>query len=238
MAITQHDCITCPVRDCSILNHCDKDTLKAISKFKLTKSLSKGKKLFTEGEPVEGVCFIKKGFLKVEINGKQERPLILKIAGKGSVLGYRINTKHAVHSYSAIAVSDVQYCYVPYELFDKITNKSSVLKHQVINLFIDELDLVKKKALTLAHKTVREKVAEAILILTETFNCEKEDPVFQISFCRQDIADLVGTTKEQVSKIIKDFEKEGLIKCTAKKFSYIDLIKLHEIAFFRSPLPL
>ncbi|MBS1764609.1 MAG: Crp/Fnr family transcriptional regulator [Bacteroidetes bacterium] len=231
MAITQHDCITCSVRACSILNECDKETLKAISNFKLTKFLAKGKRLFSEGEPVEGVCFIKKGFLKVELNGKQDRPLILKIAGKGTVLGYRINAKHSVHTCSAIAVSDVQYCYVPYELFDKITSKSSELRHQVINLFIDELELVKKKALTLAHKTVREKVAESILLLAETFNCEKEENEIYINFCRQDIADLIGTTKEQVSKVIKDFEKEKLIKCTAKKFSYLDIFRLNEIAF-------
>ncbi len=235
MAITQHDCITCKVRACSILNECDKDTLKAISKFKLTKSLANGKRLFTEGDPVDGVYFIKKGFLKVELNGKEDRPLILKIAGKGNVLGYRINSKHAVHTCSATAVTDVQYCYVPYALFDKISNKSTVLKHQIINLFIDELEMIKKKALTLAHKTVREKVAEAILLLAETFSCENEEPGFQISFCRQDIADLVGTTKEQVSKIIKDFEKEGLIKCTAKKFSYLDLVSLNKIAFFKHP---
>ncbi|MCC6289607.1 MAG: Crp/Fnr family transcriptional regulator [Chitinophagaceae bacterium] len=230
MAITQYDCITCKVRNCSILNNCDVNTLTAISTYKLSRSLQKGERLFSEGDPVLGVCFIKKGFLKVELNGKQGRPLILRIAGRGTVFGHRASVRHSVHTCSATAVSEVQYCYVPNELFGEIADKSPVLKLQIINQFLDELELVEKKAINLAHKTVREKVAEALLLLAEAYQYEERKQSFRISFCRQDIADLAGTTKEQVSKILKDFEKEGLIKCAAKKFSYLNTARLRSIS--------
>lgn len=230
MAITRYDCITCKVRSCSILNSCDTPTLTAISTYKLSKSLRKGERLFSEGDPVLGVCFIKKGFLKVELNGKQGRPLILRIAGKGTVFGHRANTSHSSHTCSATAVSEVQYCYIAYDLFDEIAAKSPVLRQQIINQFLDELELVEKKAINLAHKTVREKIAEALLLLAEAYQYEEKKQSFRISFCRQDIADLAGTTKEQVSKIVKDFEKEGLIKCAAKKFSYLNIAMLRSIS--------
>ncbi|HRO45683.1 Crp/Fnr family transcriptional regulator [Agriterribacter sp.] len=230
MAITRYDCITCKVRNCSILNSCDTHTLTAISTYKLSKSLQKGERLFSEGDPVLGVCFIKKGFLKVELNGKQGRPLILQIAGRGAVFGHRANAGHRCHTSSAIAVSDVLYCYIPYDLFDEIADKSPVLKQQIINQFLNELQLVEKKAVNLAHKTVREKVAEALLLLAEAYQYEEKKQSFRISFCRQDIADLAGTTKEQVSKILKDFEKEKLIKCAAKKFSYLHTGMLRSIS--------
>ena len=234
MAITRYDCITCKVRNCSILNSCDTRTLTAISTYKLSKSLQKGEKLFSEGDPVLGVCFIKKGLLKVELNGKQGKPLILQIAGRGAIFGHRANASHPCHTSSAIAVSDVLYCYIPYDLFDEITDNSPVLKQQIINQFLNELQLVEKKALNLAHKTVREKVAEALLLLAEAYEYEEKKQSFRISFCRQDIADLAGTTKEQVSKILKDFEKEGLIKCAAKKFSYLNTARLRAVAGYPS----
>ncbi|HRQ51890.1 MAG TPA: Crp/Fnr family transcriptional regulator [Agriterribacter sp.] len=229
MAITRYDCITCKVRNCSILNSCDTPTLTAISTYKLSKSLQKGERLFSEGDPVRGVCFIKKGFLKVELNGKQGRPLILQIAGKGAVFGHRANASHSCHTCSATAVSEVQYCYVPYDLFGEIAGKSPVLRQQIINHFLDELELTEKKAVNLAHKTVREKIAEALLQLAEAYQYEEKKQSFRISFCRQDIADLAGTTKEQVSKTVKDFEKEGLIKCAAKKFSYLNTARLRAV---------
>ncbi|MCZ2223187.1 MAG: Crp/Fnr family transcriptional regulator [Chitinophagales bacterium] len=227
--IEQNDCITCQARNCSILDNCDIDTLANISNSKRSKKIEKGMKLFSEGDRISGVYFIRKGFLKVELNGKQGRPLILRIAGKGSVFGHRVTPKHLFHTNSVTAISDVQFCYIPYKVFDKIALQSHELKEQIINRFLEELELTEKKVLYLAHKSVREKIAEALLLLAETYQYEEKKQSFRISLCRQDIADLVGTTKEQVSKVLKEFEKEGLIKCTAKKFNYLNLSSLRSL---------
>ncbi|MBS1920894.1 MAG: Crp/Fnr family transcriptional regulator [Bacteroidetes bacterium] len=230
MAIPRCDCITCKVRSCSILNACDTETLTAISTYKHPRSLQKGERLFSEGDPILGVCFIKKGFLKVELNGKQGRPLILRIAGMGTVFGHRTNSSHSCHSCSVTAVSEVLYCFIPNNLFTEIAGKSHSLKQQIINQVLDELELVEKKAIVLAHKSVREKVAEALLSLAAAYRYEVKKQSFRISFCRQDIADLAGTTKEQISKILKDFENEELIRYSAKKFSFLNTAKLREIS--------
>lgn len=229
MAITRYDCITCNVRSCSILDVCSRETLTEISTYKQTKSLQKGERLFSEGDPIRGVYFIKKGFLKVELNGVQGRPLILRIACRGTVFGHRANAGHRSHTCSATAVSEVQYCYIPYDLFNEILGKSPVLKQQIVNQFLNELELVEKKVVNLAHKSVREKVAEALLLLADAYQYDEKKQSFRIALCRQDIADLAGTTKEQVSKILKDFEKEGLIKCAAKRFSYLDTAELRTV---------
>jgi len=222
MPIARYDCITCKVRSCSVLEHCDTETLTAISTYKLPKLLQAGEKLFVEGDPILGVCFIKKGFLKVELNGKQGRPLILRIACKGAIFGHRINAQRNCHAYSATAISEVQYCYIPHNLFNDILKKSHILHNQIINQFLAELELAEKKAVNLAHKSVREKIAEALLLLSDVYQYEEKKQSFKIALCRQDIADLSGTTKEQVSKVLKSFEKEGLVKCSAKKFNYLN----------------
>jgi CRP/FNR family transcriptional regulator len=175
------------------------------------------------------VCVLLKGYVKIELNGKQGRPLILKIAGRGAILGYRINSKHTYYSFSATAASDVQYCYIPNESFNVILQKCPDLKLQIINQLLDDLEIAEKKAIYLAHKTVREKIAEALLLLAEAYQYEIKRQSFKINLCRQDIADLAGTTKEQVSKTLKEFEKEKLIKCSAKKFSYINIQLLKEV---------
>jgi len=223
MEATDYDCITCKVRSCSLLSACDMPTLRAISAYKYPRSLQKRERLFSEGDPVRGVCFVKQGLLKVELNGKQGRPLILRIAGRGAVFGHRANASHPFHTFSATAVSEVSYCYISYNLFSKIADKSPTLKQQLIDRFLDDLELVEKKIVNLAHKTVREKVAEALLLIAEAYQYEETKLSFQINFCRQEIADLADTTRGQVSKMLNDFEKEGLIKCVARKFSYLNI---------------
>ncbi len=230
MNFIRNDCITCKVRSCSILNQCDLETLVTISAHKISKSIRKGERLFGEGDPVQGVCFIKKGFLKIELNGKQGRPLVLQFAGKGTILGHRTSALHQTHNYSATAVTEVQYCYIPFNLFREITKRSQSLQEQIINQILVELDLVQKRATYLAHKTVKEKVVHALLLLAEAYGYEEKKQSFSIGFCRQDIADLAGTTKEQVSKIFKELQKDKLIRCTAKKFSYIHIEMLQKIS--------
>lgn len=226
----KNDCITCKTKDCSILKECDTYTLNSISTVKLTKTLKKGEKLFSEGDPVQGIYFIKKGFLKVELNGRQGRPLILQIVGQGTLFGHRANSMHPYHPCTVTAASDTQYCYIPSCLFDGIVEKSSVLKKQIINQFLNEIELAEKKSVNLAHKTVREKVAEALLLFARVYDYEKKHQSFLIHFCRQDIADLTGTTKEQISKTLNDFEKEKLVKCSAKKFTYLNIESLRLIS--------
>lgn len=229
-----NDCVTCKIKNCSILKECDTQTLHVISAVKLTKAIKRGEKLFSEGDPVQGIYFIKKGFLKVELNGKYGRPLILQITGKGSIFGHRANFMHGFHSCSVTAATDTQYCYIPTSLFDGIVEKSSPLKKQLINQFLNEIELAEKKSVHLAHKTVREKIAEALLLFARIYEYDKKRQSFCIDFCRQEIADLTGTTKEQVSKTLNNFEKEKLIKCRAKKFTYLDLVSLRLISNPRS----
>ncbi|MBX2930452.1 MAG: Crp/Fnr family transcriptional regulator [Chitinophagaceae bacterium] len=230
MTLKQHDCITCQARHCSILETCNTDILTAISTNKKSKKIQKGERLFSEGDIIKGIWFIRKGFLKVELNGQQGRPLILRIAGRGAIFGHRLTTKHIHHTNSATAISDVQFCYIPNNIFAKIACDSEALQQQIINQYLDELKHTEKKILELAHKSVKEKIADALLTLAETYQYEVKKQSFKITLCRQDIADFVGTTKEQVSKILKDFEKEGLIKCTAKKFNYLNIPQLRLIA--------
>jgi len=223
VSLHKSECFTCKVRSCSILDACENETLAAVSNYKLSKFIRKGEKLFSEGDPIRGICFIKKGYLKIELNGKQGRPLILRIAGRGAIFGYRLNSKHTCYSFSATAATDVQYCYIPNESFNVILQKSPDLKLQILNQILDDLEITEKKAIYLAHKTVREKIAEALLLIADAYHYEVRKQSFKINLCRQDIADLAGTTKEQVSKILKDFEKDKLIKCSAKKFNYINM---------------
>ncbi len=211
------------------MNHCEREAIDSISRMKNIFSIKKGGTLFKEGDFVKGIYFIKKGVFKVEVH-RNQKPLILQLSGKGCILGHRTSSTNKKHLTTVIAVSDAAYCFVPLDHFNKIIDSNPLLKQQLHNQLLKELESIEKKALHLAHKTVREKIAEALLLFGEFYNYEAQQKTFKINFCRADIASIAGTTKEQVSKTLKDFEREKLIKCIAKKFSYLDIQKLQEIS--------
>lgn len=227
----QIDCLTCKARGSSVLCNCGDEALLAVSKHKTPRLLNKGGKLFTIGERKLGVNLIKKGFLKVELNPERGRPLILRIAGKGAIFGHRLSKNHQFYPYTALAISDVEYCHIPYDQFQEIANQNPVLRQQLINQFLDELELAERRALFLATRTVAEKVAEALMIIANAYEYHASaNESFRIDMDRQDIADLAGTTKEQVSRVLKGFERKKLIRFSAKEFSYLNLPELRKIS--------
>lgn len=225
-SLIKNDCITCLVRDCSCLKGCDTHTLKLISDHKIISTLKKGEKLFKEGDEKKGVFFIKKGFLRIELNTK----MVLQFAGKGSIFGHRTNMNHTHYNRTATAITNITYCYIPNHIFKEIAFESTTLRQQILDQILNELEITEKKPIQLSHKTVREKIASALLYISEIYEYNMKKNSFRMDFSRQDIADLIGSTKEQVAKIMKDFEKEKLIQYSGKKFTFINTSILQSIA--------
>ena len=65
--------------------------------------------------------------------------------------------------------------------------------------------------------------------LAETYNYKQTGMGIKVHIDRQEMADLAGTTKEQVSRILADFDQEQLIRFRAKHFKFMAVDKLRQI---------
>lgn len=223
MTVNGNSCLTCKVKNCSLLKPCTDDTLTVISKFKSEKKFERGEFVFGEGDRVKGIYFIKKGVVKIEKRMPKGRAFILKICGPGGLLGHRGHDQNFYHNYSVVALSECTSCYIPFDVFNEILNNAPDLEKQIINDNLKELDRMEQRSLSLAFKPVKERVAEGILLLSEIYCYDSQKKGFCIDLSRQDFADLTGTTKEQVSAVFREFSRLSIIKYSGKKISYIDL---------------
>lgn len=82
----------------------------------------------------------------------------------------------------------------------------------------------------MATMTVPEKVADALLIMYEAYGSKGSSRTLNLTLSRQDIANLAGTTKEQVSKAISDLKSQGIIEAKGKHINLVDLDALSVIA--------
>lgn len=96
-----------------------KEELKQVSDTKTTKIIKKGESLFEEGDKLNGVYCVRNGvskLSKLSANGKDQ---IVKLASKGEVLGQRSVISQEITNLSAVAVNDMEVCFIPK---DSITN--------------------------------------------------------------------------------------------------------------------
>jgi CRP/FNR family transcriptional regulator len=76
----------------------------------------------------------------------------------------------------------------------------------------------------LAQKTVRERLAFALLILGDIYGNEP------INLTREDMANFIGTATETLIRLLKEFKEEGLIAIHTRKLDLIDKESLILIA--------
>lgn len=161
--------------------------------------------------------------MKIERSVPSGRSLIVKICGRGNIIGNRWILHDHVHHLTATALSDVVTCFVPEMFFKGILKNANDLEKQLANDYLKDLELMEQRSVSLAYKSVPAKIAEAIMLLSDIYCYQPKRRSFSIDLSRQDIADLAGTTKEQVSATLKTFSRNSLIRYSGKKINFIDL---------------
>jgi CRP/FNR family transcriptional regulator len=108
--------------------------------------------------------------------------------------------------------------------------KNSYISKQLMVSLCKELGLAMEKIQSLSQKSVRERLAETLIYLKDTFkNKEDDDNEIEIILPREDIANIVGTTTETVIRALSDFKNEKLIELEGKKIKILNEHKIKAI---------
>ena len=81
----------------------------------------------------------------------------------------------------------------------------------------------------IAQKTVRERLAEVLLLLKENFDLDA-DKTLQISLTREELANTVGTATESIIRLLSEFKQDKLIDLQGRKIKIINLAGLTKVA--------
>jgi len=206
------------------------DELHVYKPYKHHYEIKKGEMLFREGDEINGLYFVQSGVVKLEMNADKQRPFILKLIGPSQTMGHRFLSYTGLQPYTATAVEDTRVCFIELGFFKNLMQKNENLQEELRKIFLKEIRSTEIKLLQIAQQTVREKVAGIMVHLAETYNYKQTGMGIKVHIDRQEMADLAGTTKEQVSRILADFDQEQLIRFRAKHFKFMAVDKLRQIA--------
>jgi CRP-like cAMP-binding protein len=221
-------CENCIVRQFNSLRAMNKEELKKVSDSKITKRIEKGQSLFEEGEKLNGVYCVRGGvskLSKLSANGKDQ---IVKLASKGEVIGQRSVIAEEQSNLSAVAVSDMEICFIPKESITTTLQKNPNFTLEVLRHMAHDLKEADDVIVNMSQKTVKQRIAEAFIYLKNNFG-EDKDGFLALTLSREDIGNVVGTATESAIRIISEFKKKGLIHTSGKKIGIKDERKLLDI---------
>lgn len=223
-------CETCGARHKSIFCNLHIDELTAFNQNKSCMSFKKGQVIFSEGGHPLGLFCINDGKVKIEHSGVDGKEQIVRMAKGGDVLGYRALLSNERYNASAVALDDTDVCFIPKDPFFNVLKTNPGLSLDIIKMLSSELRKAEETITDLAQKPVRERMAEALLFLKETYGFEEDGQTINVILSREDIANLVGTATETAIRLLSEFKKDGIVESVGKKLRIANIEKLIKTA--------
>ncbi|WP_229719377.1 Crp/Fnr family transcriptional regulator [Winogradskyella schleiferi] len=205
-----------------------KEELKNVSACKTTRFYKKGDVIFDEGETLHGVYCVRDGvckLTKLSANGKDQT---VKLLGKGELIGQRSIISDERTNLSAVAINDIELCYVPKDQIISNIHKNKEFSFEVLKHLASDLKSAEDDLITMAQKSVKQRLAEALVYVQDTFGADAKG-YLSLVLSREDYASMVGTATESAIRILSQFKKEDLISTSGKRIKIEDYEGLRRI---------
>lgn len=222
-------CEQCIIRKFSSLRALNKEELIKISGCKTSKVVKKGEVLFEEGDYLNGVYCIRNGackLTKLSANGKSH---IVKFITKGDLLGQRSVISDESVNLSAVAVNDMEVCFIPRDEIMGSFKQNSEFSVEVVRDICYDLKNSDDVMVNMAQKNVKQRLADALLYLHDTFG-EDGEGYIKVQLSREEIAGMVGTATESLIRMLSEFTKKDLIEVKGKRIKISSILKVQNVS--------
>jgi CRP/FNR family transcriptional regulator len=187
----------------------------------------KGDNLTKQGAYASYVLFIINGLAKQYIEGEGAKNYNLRIIKPGEFIGLSAVFTKNTFNYSSVALTDCQVFLVEKDAIAKVIKQNGEFGFSIIKRYCEQNTDLFGTVRNLMYKQMNGRLADSLLYIE---SLKQENPsVFQL-LSRKDIADFAGISTESAVKLLKIFEKDGLIKLDEKDILLLNHSALIEIS--------
>lgn len=217
-------CSTCNARNNSLFSHHCEHELQQLDDQKACSYYKKNQPLFVEGSFPRGVFCLNQGKVKIFTRGDEGKEQIIHIAKEGEIIGFRAMFSGESYKVSATTLEEANICFIGKEDFLNMIDTNASLRNGIMKELSKELGDRAVFITNMAQKSVRERLAFALMLLDDIYGKE------MINLTREDMANFVGTATETLIRLLKDLKEDGIIEIHTRKLEILDKDKLLRVA--------
>jgi CRP/FNR family transcriptional regulator, cyclic AMP receptor protein len=194
-------------------------------------TLKKHDRLYQSGEPADHMYFVKQGHLKIYRRGRFGQKITLAILSPGEVFGELALSGGEIHEQEVEALETSLVCSMTAKDFQALLDLQPALAFRVIQNLGEQRRTLERKIAGLVFKDVPARLAEALLELALGSGqpCT-HDLALELVITQQDLADLIGATRQVVNATLKQFQRRGLIDSRRNRICLADPDGLRGVA--------
>lgn len=201
------------------------ETLQKLSTEREVRKYKKKTDIYTEGSYPKGIYFVSKGKVKTYQSNDSGKELIIGLHNEGDFFGYLSLLQEDQYASTATAMEDSEIVMIPKEDFFSLIYNNAEVSRKFIEMLTNDLRENEQHLLEMAYNSVRKRVAQALVKLSDKYKKEGEQ-TFSIQISRDDLANLVGTATETVIRTLSDFKDESYIEVSGSTIKVLDYNKL------------
>ena len=207
------NCMTCPVREQHLFCNLSPSAVQRLNEITSAAVYPRDAMLFTEGQLARGVFVLCSGKVKLSTTSREGKTVITKLSGHGDVLGLNATISNRPYEVTAEMVEPGQANFITSEALLQFLHEYeevalSVMKHLSQDYFTA---YEKVRMLGLAHSP-GEKFAKLLLEWSAEPGNSSHSRQLRLRLTHEEIAEMIGTTRETVSRLFSEFKKKQLIK--------------------------
>lgn len=222
-------CDKCAMESGSLFRHLTREEVDMVNFEKEFRQYKRGEVLYREGSRISGFYCLHTGIIKVFKTGLDGKEQIIRFAKPGDIIAYRSVLSNEVACTSARVIEDSQVCFIPSEILISLVKSNSNYAFEILKLACHELGEANSFITDIAQKTVRERLAEILLLLVNDFGLDEQN-FLQISLTREELANIVGTATESVIRLLSEFKSDKLVELNGRKIRILNRKGLEKIS--------
>lgn len=204
------------------------ESLHKLSENRDLRVYKKKEDIYLEGTYAKGIYFVNKGKIKSYQTNEFGKELITDLHKEGDFFGYLPLLQDEKYSSSASALEDSEIFMIPKDDFFSLIFKNADVSKRFIEMLSNSIRENEKQLVKLAYNSVRKRVAEALVKLSDKYKKEG-DQTFSMNVSREDLANLVGTATETVIRTLSDFKDEKFIEVSGGTITILNYDKLSKM---------
>ncbi|MGG6310704.1 Crp/Fnr family transcriptional regulator [Paenibacillus macerans] len=219
------------IRSFPYFEHLDKDDLAKMAPLFLTRDYDKGTTIFWEGEEGDELYLVQSGLIHVYRND-ENREIILAVLSEGDFLGeMALLESIQVRSASARAIEKSVLYVLKQRDFVELLTQNPIITLNILETTLGRLRKANELIMDLTLLDARTRILRTLLRLMEQHGTPKPDgTLIAFKLTHQQLADMSGTVRETVTKVMLELQYSELIRVEKKMILVPDTDKLRQTA--------
>lgn len=221
-------CTSCPVSRDGLFCHLPAATLAELDTIRQIAIYPKGSLLFVETEAPRGIFILCSGCAKLSTSSPTGREVILRLAERGEVLGLSAVMSNVIYGLSAETLEPCQVNFLPRAEFLRLLERQPEVALRVVYHLSTELHTAYTQVRRMAlAPTARIKLAGLLLDWAQSKGESTGRGVrFRLPLTHSEIGELIGTSRETVTRLLGDFQRTGILQVKGNSFLLTQLARL------------